>query len=275
MADATDAEKAEAERMNNVIAALSATSEVFSPYYSEYYQYGTAIDVSALEAELKEMLDGIDGNEAYMEGFSNYCLYIAASSAGDSAASSKYLAAMERLMPDLPFIYGYSYISEYVEKGNFSKAYAYAQKLLEVNIADEFANSIIAFCARVDGDLDKAEAAALKGIELAGEASADCAHQLVITYMLKGDFEAAFSHLSSLFSSNQSLDVYDLVLIFNALYDGDNEDLKSTLAEMVSAVKQTYDYYSVASYAETTAIIEGTKTLEDVFMSGDYMLSAE
>ena len=274
MEEATDEQKVALERINNVVAALSATSEVFSPYYAEYYQYGTAIDIAALEAELDEMLVGIDGNEAYMKGFVNYCLYIAAVSTGDTTEGSKYLVEMERLMPDLPFIYGYSFIAEYLEDCNFEKAYAYAQKLLSVNIADEYANSVLALYERVNGNLDKAEEIALKGIELSGTDSADCAYQLTIIYMLKGDFESAFNYLSTVFSVNQAMDSYELVLIFNALYDGDNEDLKTTLAEMVDAVKQTYEYYGVSSYAETTAVIEGTKTIEEVYMSGDCMLTA-
>ena len=67
------------------------------------------------------------------------------------------------------------------------------------------------------------------------------------------------------------MEAFELVLIFNALYKGDNADLKTSLNEMVSIVNQTYSYYGLSSYA----VIDGTKTLEDVFMSGDYTITAE
>lgn len=273
MADATAEQKAEYDRMIAVINALNATSEVFSPYYSEYYSYGTAIDVDALKAEMDKLLEG--NEDAYLEGFVNYCLYIAVISTGDTAKGKTYLDTMSTLMPDLPFIYGYSYIADYIEDGNFTAAYNYANKLLAVNVADEYANSIVSLYARVKGDLDAAEEAALKGIEYADSTTGDCAQQLVIVDLLKGDFETAFGYLSGLYSAAQTMESYELVLIFDALYDGDNADITASLEEMVSIVEQTYSYYGITSYLETTAIIDGSKTLRDVFMSGDYTITAE
>ncbi len=273
MKNATKEQKAQRDKMNSVLTALSATSEVFSPYYAAYYQQGTDIDIKKLSEELNKLIT--DKTDNYMEGFVNYCLYIATISSGDNEAAAQYLEKMSTLMPDLPFIYGYSYISDYIMAGNFEEAYSYAQKLLEVNIADEYANSVIALCERVNGDLEKAEKAALKGIELSGSSSAECAQQLAIINMLKGDFETAFGYVSAFYNGNQAMDSFELVLIFNALYKGDNADIKTALAEMVEMVNQTYTYYGVQSYAETKAVVDGTKTLEDVFMAGDYALTPE
>ncbi len=273
MASATEEEKAEYDRMMAVINALNATSEVFSPYYSEYYSNGTAIDVDALKAEMEELLK--DNDDAYLEGFVNYCLYIAVISTGDTSAAKTYLDAMSTLMPDLPFIYGYSYIADYIDSGDLDAAYAYAGKLLQVNVADEYANSIVSLYARVQGDLEAAEEAALKGVEYSASSAGDCAQQLVIVNLLKGDLETAFGYLSSIYSAAQSMESYELVLIFNALYEGDNEDITASLEEMVAMVEQTYTYYGITSYPETTAIVEGTKTVQDVFMSGDYTITAE
>lgn len=272
MADATEEQQAEVDRINAVVDALNATSEVFSPYYSMYYQYGTEIDLDALKTDFEALVT--DESDDYTKGFMNYCLYIAAVSSGNTDDAKTYLDNMSSLMPDLPFIYGYSYIADYIENENFTAAYNYANKLLEVNIADEYANSVLSLYARVQGDLDAAEEAALKGIELAGS-SLDCTQQLVIVNMLKGDLETAFGYLSTLYSESQSMESFELVLIFDALYEGDNSDITTSLSEMVSIVDQTYLYYGVTSYAETTAIIDGTKTLEDVFMSGDYTITAE
>ncbi|MBQ6899156.1 MAG: hypothetical protein IJN70_09270 [Clostridia bacterium] len=273
MKDATAEQKAQCDRMNKVFEALAATSEVFSPYYSAYYQQGTEIDLEALKGEMDKLL--AENSDNYMEGFANYCLYIAAVSSGKDAEAKQYLSEMSELMPDLPFIYGYSYIADYITEGNFNAAYSYAQKLLSINVADEYANSVVALYYRVKGDLEGAEQAALKGIELSGSDASDCAQQLAIVNMLKGDFETAFGYVSAVYNANQSMEAFELVLIFNALYKGDNADLKTSLNEMVSIVNQTYSYYGLSSYAETKAVIDGTKTLEDVFMSGDYTITAE
>ena len=273
IADATDEQKAAVDRMSKVFKALEATSAVFSPYYSEYYQMGTAIDLDSLKIDMDELLTAESDN--YMKGFAAYCLYIAAVSTEKEAEAKQYLNEMSSLMPDLPFIFGYSYIADYITAGNFNAAYSYAQKLLDVNVADEYSNSVVSLYYRTKGDLDGAEEAALKGIELSGSDSSDCAQQLAIINMLKGDLETAFGYVSAVYNASQSMEAFELVLIFNALYVGDNADLKASLGEMVSIVNQTYSYYAITSYAETTAIINGTKTLEDVFMSGDYTITAE
>jgi hypothetical protein len=273
MKDATEEQKAQRDRMDKVFKALAATSEVFSPYYSAYYQQGTEIDLAALKTDMDKLLT--ESSDSYMKGFVNYCLYIACVSSGKETEAKQYLNEMSSLMPDLPFIYGYSYIADYITDGNFNAAYNYALKLLEVNAADEYSNSVVSLYHRVKGDLAGAEEAALKGIELSGSDSSDCAQQLAIVNLLKGDFETAFGYISAVYNANQSMEAFELVLIFNALYKGDNAELKASLNEMVSVVNQTYSYYGISSYPETKAIIDGTKTLEGVFMSGDYTITAE
>ncbi len=270
MASATDEQKAAVDRMNKAFAALAAASEIFSPYYSEYYSYGTAIDFDALKTQLDAIIT--DESNNYDKGFVYYCLYFAAMTDDSNNQEQRYLDLMAQQMPDLPFIYGYYQISEYLDSGKYSAAVSYAEKLLEINTADAFANSILAFGERIKGDLDAAIEIAEFGMDNNAE-SPECAEQLAIAYMLKGDLEAAFPYVSILCNTSQSVKSYDLVLIFNKLYTGTNEDIKTELEALVSGVNQTYTYYSVSSLADTVAVLEGTKTIEDVFMSGDYTLS--
>ncbi len=270
MESADEQLKAAVDKMNDAFTALNAASAVFSPYYSEYYQYGTAIDFDALKEELDAIITEESNN--YDKGFVNYCLYFAAMTDESNTQNQKYLDLMAQQMPDMPFIYGYYQISEYLDTGKYSAAVSYAEKLLEINVADAFAISITAFGDRINGNLDGAIEKALLGMEY-NESSPECAEQLAIAYMLKGDFDAAFPYVSTLCNTSQSIKSYDLVLVFNKLYTGINEDVKTELEALVSGVNQTYTYYSVTSLADTAAIIEGTKTLEDVFMSGDYSLS--
>lgn len=268
--DLTDEEKASYEKMTAVFEALASTSEVFSPYYSEYYQTGSAIDYD----KVKTAFDEEFGENAtdYEKGFVYYCLYMAAASAEDETKINEAISGMGRYLSDLPLVYLYYYVDNCLAEDKLQEAKAYAEKILEVNIADSFANSVVAMAKRAGGDIDGAVETALKGIELAGNAP-DCSFQLAIAYLLKGELETAYGYVRSVFNENQSLDSYDLILIFDALYDGENEDIKTELASFVSTVNQTYTYYGLSAQEDTKAILDGTKTLEDVFLKGNYKLS--
>lgn len=270
MADATEEQKTVRDNMLKVFEALNAASEVFSPYYAEYYQYGTLMDYEEVSSALNELIT--EDADNYLKGFVNYCLYFAAVSSEGEVDTLPIINAMAENMPELVFVYGYYYIDEYLSNKQYSLARNYAEKLLEVNVADEYANSIIALTDRVNGDLDASIESALKGIELSGSSSY-CGKHLAIAYMLKGDFESAFGYITSLYANNMSVDSCDLVLIFNKLYDGENEEIKTALESAVSEVNQTYSYYGVTSYDDTLAILDGSKTLEDVFMGGNYDIS--
>ncbi len=271
LADATEEEKAVVDNLNEIFDALTSVNEIFTPYYSSYYQSGTPIDYDALKAELDEKF-GADATN-YEKGFVNYVLYIAALDQ-EEVDSMALISAMESYIPDLQFLYGYYYLDEYTRNGDYASARSYAEKLLSVNVADEFANSVIAFCNRIDGDLDGAIEAALKGIELSGS-SANCAKQLAVAYMLKGDFESAYGYALSMYQNSLSVESCDLILLLNHLYKDADEAIKAELENLVTEVNQTYANYAVESYADTTAIINGEKTLEDVFMSGNYELTED
>lgn len=270
MADATEEQKAVRDNMVEVFDALNNASEVFSPYYAQYYQYGILMDYDEVSAALNELIT--DDANNYLKGFVNYCLYFAAVSSEDEVDTLPIINAMAENMPELVFVYGYYYIDEYLADGKYTLAKNYAEKLLEVNIADEYANSIIALTDRVNGDLDASIESALKGIELSGS-STYCGKHLAVAYMLKGDFESAFGYVSTLYANNMSVDTCDLVLIFDALYEGDDEEILAELESVVAEVEQIYSYYGVTSYNDTLDIISGEKTLNDVFMRGNYDLA--
>ena len=75
-----------------------------------------------------------------------------------------------------------------------------------------------------------------------------------------------------MYQASLSIETCDMLLIYNALYQGDNKDIKEELASLVEEINQTYENYQVTSLSDTTAIISGEKTLEDVFCAGSYTL---
>ena len=91
-------------------------------------------------------------------------------------------------------------------------------------------------------------------------------------YMLTGDLDSAFPYLKDMYNNAMSVETCDMLLIFNALYQGDDQEIKDELSALVKEIEQTYQSYNVTSLSDTTAIINGKKTLEDVFLSGTFAL---
>lgn len=266
----SEEEKAVYDKMNSVFEALEATSEIFSPFYADYYQTGAAMDYDKIKAAFDEKFD--ENATDYEKGFVYYCLYFAATSSEDEEKTAEAINGMSRYLSELPLVYLYYSVDSAVNDNDLTAAKEYAEKILDVNIADGFANSIIAMNLRASGDLDGAVEKALKGVELAGT-SPDCELQLAVAYLLKGEMEKAFGYITSVYNESQTLDAFDLVLIFDKLYEGDNEDINTELDTLVATVNQTYAYYGLSAQEDTKAILDGNKTLEDVFMSGNYSLS--
>ena len=262
-------EAAQAEKIHQIYSGLNSASQVFSEYYANYAYYGQPIDYEAA----CEALDALVTEESdnYAKGFVAYCKYFAAIYSDHQAEGEQFVADMRELMPDLKTVYGYYQIDLDRDKGNYDAAQAAANDILASNIGDDYANATLAFVKRTKGDLEGALETAVKGMELSGVKSF-CGNEAAIDYMLTGDFESAFEYLKNMYQASLSIETCDMLLIYNALYQGDNKDIKEELASLVEEINQTYENYQVTSLSDTTAIISGEKTLEDVFCAGSYTL---
>lgn len=264
----SDADNEKYESYSAVLASLEAATEVFSEHYSEYYQTGVAMDYDAVSEDLNALIT--EESTAYDKLFVDYFICYTAFLIEDCEADKiAILDEMYSLSPELLPFYGTFYLGKYEEDGNIAAAKVYADKLLEINIADDYANSIVATYHRINGDYDAAVEAALKGIEYSGT-SVSCAKQAGIACLLKGDAESAYGYFYSYYSNNMSIDACDLILITDYVYDGTDEEFIEMLDTNVSEIEQTYAYYGVTSLDDTVAVLEGTKTIEDVFLSGNY-----
>ncbi|MBQ6067761.1 MAG: hypothetical protein IJK89_13195 [Clostridia bacterium] len=261
---------AQAERARQIYNALNAASGVFSEYYMNYAYYGQEIDYEAACADLDALLNENSNN--YDRGFVAYCKYFAAVYSGNEDEYGKYVDEMKATMPELKSVYGYYEIDMLKEDGRYDEAKAVAESILDTNVGDDYANATVAFVKRTGGDVAGALEAAVKGIALSGTETF-CANEAAVDYMLTGDFESAFGYLKNMYRSSPSIESCDMLLIFNALYDGDNKDVKEDLAALVEEIEQTYASYQVSSLSDTTAIINGEKTLEDVFCAGTFGLA--
>ena len=268
-ASLTAEEAARVEKIHQIYNGLNSASQVFSEYYANYAYYNQPIDYEAACEALDALIT--EDSDNYAKGFVAYCKYFAAIYSDHQAEGEQFVADMRELMPDLKPVYGYYQIDLAREKGDYDNAQATAEDILSANVGDDYANATLAFVKRTKGDIEGALAAAVKGMELSGEKSF-CSNEAAIDYMLTGDFESAFEYLKNMYQSSLSIETCDMLLIFNALYQGDNKDIKEDLAALVDEINQTYANYKVTSLSDTTAIISGEKTLEDVFCAGSYTL---
>lgn len=269
----TEEQTAGYEKMQQVFTALNTASEVFSSYYTNYYYYGTEIDMDALSEELDALITEESNN--YDKAFVAYCKYYAALSTGDDDAVDEYLAAMKENAPDLPFVYGYFELSEYVEDGDMEKAVKLADELLEVNIADDYSIAVKALEKRLEKDYAGAVKIAENGIELLGADSATyCSKEAGVAYMLAGNYEKAYDNLYACYQNNLTLENADLMLILQYLA-GDDSELADDLEAVAEEIEETYTSYSVTSLTDTLDILAGKKDAETVLTSGNGNLQNE
>ena len=262
-------EAAQVEKFHQIYHALSAASEVFSEYYSAYAYYGQPIDYDAACEALDALIT--EDSNGYDKGFVAYCKYFAAVYSDREAEGKQYVDEMKAQMPDLKTVYGYYQIDLDKGNGEYDKAAADAEEILAANVGDDYANSTVAFVKRTKGDVKGALETALNGILLSGSKTF-CGNEAAVDYMLTGDFESAFEYLKNMYRNSMSIETCDMLLIYNALYKGDNKDIKEDLAALVEEINAAYQNYGVTSLSDTTAIINGEKTLEDVFLAGTYAL---
>ena len=268
----TEAEAGQVERFHQIFSALSSASEVFTEYYSSYAYYGQPIDYEAACAALDALITA-DSNK-YDRGFASYCKYFAALYSDNTADLRQHVEDIKAVMPDLKTVYGYYLIALDKDDGNYASALATAEDILSVNVGDDYANATVAFVKRTQGDLEGALETALTGIALSGSETF-CGNEAAVDYMLTGDFDSAFSYLKKMYQDSMSIETCDMLLIFNALYEGDDREIKDELASLTDEINQMYQSYGVSSLSDTEAVISGEKTLADVFLAGSYALSGD
>lgn len=252
-----------------IVAARSAAEEVFYPYYYNYY-YGTAID----KAELNGKLDALVTEEAddYTKAYVNYFKFFGENfTDADPETMQTYLEAYAAVLSDYPAMYASLLGEVYKTQGAFDKAEALADKVLEVNEADDYANAVKSFAKRASLNVDEALAVAQKGIELSGSTEYS-AREALICSLLKEDYSAAFDYAVKLFDANLTYDNVDYIMLITSLYESDNADEQAKLDEYREKAENVMDQYSLEVGEKAQSIIDGTLTMVKVFMEEPYYL---
>ena len=144
--------------------------------------------------------------------------------------------------------------------------------MLAINKADDFAGKYAALRERMNGSAEKALETAEKSMELSGETNY-AAYEAALCCLILGNYEKAIELTSPLVEAGLSYDLCDLVKVLEALYAEKDGETAETLKSLVSTVDNTMSQNSISVSANAQAIIDGTKTVKDVLMSGSYNFS--
>ena len=132
---------------------------------------------------------------------------------------------------------------------------------------------ILAIIARQEGDLEAAAAYVEKGIAYENE-SYECERQHVILCMLNGNFADAYDSVVDMYTRGlASVSECETIAVYAALFTDATDEQKAKLDEIVSYIENDlYGAYGYTYADNTTALIDGTKTVNDVFMTEPYEL---
>lgn len=265
-----DAFKALYEEITLTYAAMDAANEAFYPYYSNYSSAGTAIDKEAAFADLDKLIN--EDSNKYDKAFVVYYKYlIEGFTDADQKKMADYLADFAEALPEAKFIYGYGLIDNYIADKKYDKALSLAKELLEINIADDYCNMIVALELRKAGNLKAALETAVNCIENSGEYIYS-AREAVILYMLEGNFEKAYEYACLHYEESFTIESCELMYVLASEYLKvvEDADIKDELEYQLEYIDYVYSNYAISHTDATNALIEGKLSLKDVFLSAKY-----
>ncbi len=258
------------EKITLSYAAMNAANEAFYSYYYDYYNNGTEIDKEAAFEDLDSLIDSTSND--YDKAFVEYYKYlIEGFTDADTKKMNEYLSAFAEILPEAKFVYGYGFIDNYIADKDYDKALELAKELLEVNIADDYSNMIVALEQRKAGDIEAALETAVNCVENSGE-YVYSAREAVIAYMLDGNFEKAYEYATVLYEQSFTVETCELMYVLATEYlkEVKDEELKEELQEQIEYIDYVYSSYSVSHTDATNALVKGEISLKDVFLSEKY-----
>ena len=251
--------------------AQKTVNEVFYEFYTAMAYTGEDMDRDAVFTAL----DGLETADSPKElsSFIRFYKYITLSyTDGKTEDMIAYLEQCRRLMPQHPGVYLASLAGCYRTAGNYAQMTKAANEILAYDLADDYANSVLAFNARRSGDDERALILAESGMDLAGSAEY-CAKEAAVAALLREDWVKAYDCISeSLTGGTVTREKVEIMKLVCALYDGRDAEFKKKLADAEAEYDALFEQYQLDYSENTQAILEGEKSLEEVFLEEPYTL---
>ncbi|MBR5410298.1 MAG: hypothetical protein IK104_06475 [Clostridia bacterium] len=262
----------EYEAYQQLEGALKTCNDAFADYVLED---GT-VDADGAFAALDALTENTE--DAYLIGFSNYYKCVALNhdankeeDADLDAAMLGYMETWAEAMPDHVLLWGRQLAELYRTTGHMGSTLEVAEKILALNVGDDYANAMLSLKERIRGNLESAKALALSGADLAGIDN-ECAKEAAICDILAGDMPSAVETLQKIVSNNVTPEILGLIKVAAGLYDGGDEDFAGTAKSLLSECDAVMNQYGYNYPADVDALLSGTKRPRDVFLKGTYYL---
>lgn len=260
---------------NKKAAAAQKKAEEYRTIYNLFNETAMSNDnFDSLIQSFNKAVKGKGLNEAYL----NYCRYFACLIYGkDAKTQTKYVDAIRAQGSD----YANMYLPLYAEIALNSKDYdavpTYTNQMKKQNVEELYSYTYAAVAYRMKGDLAKATKEVKEGLKLS-ENSGLLNYQMAILMLADNQYPAAEEYAKLAFQNAESDRNYEAAgslyaliaeLRARAYKKADNkEGYKNEHATYSTIVSNlTENGYEISP--DVKRVLDGTKTIQDVFLSGE------
>ena len=279
------------EIYNKMMDTYGELQTAYSEPLNEFFGKEEKADVSEAEKYLTE-LEELKKKEKYDPCMVAYFQYLFCSVTDNSVDESiKYLEEIKAGGRTYEFIYAIELCINYLEKGEYEKAEKIGCESLEASPENIGVYQYLMISKRRQGDFEGAlklgeEARKLAETMYTGSDGYSGLHYAVpmeeaIIYVLQGEKEKAIEAIDESFELGNDNSNLNISILIHYLYhvkgtepvEEDGEKIYDNVDEMydqgVATIAAYGAYYGLSISDNVQAIMDGEKTLEDVFMNGE------
>ena len=280
------------EIYNKMMDTYQELQTAYGQHLNEFFAMEEKADVSKAEEYLKE-LENMKKKEKYDPCMIAYFQYLFCSVTDNSLDKGiEYLEEIKAGGRNYEFIYAIELCMNYLEKGEYEKAEKTCYDSLEASPENLGVYQYLMMSKRRQGDFEGAlklgeEARKLAEEIYTGPDGYSALHYAIpmeeaIVYALQGDEEKAIASIDKSFELGNDNSNLNLSILFHYLYHvKGTEPVEGEEGEKIyDSVDEMYDqglatisyygsYYGLSISENVQAIMDGKKTLEDVFLKGE------
>lgn len=276
---------------NKMMDTYTELQQTYTEKLNELFAKKEKADISEVEEYLTE-LEELKKKEKYDPYMVAYIQYLFCSLTDNSLDEGiKYLEEIKSGGRTYEFIYAIELCSNYLEKGDYEKAEKTCYDSLEASPENIGVYQYLMISKRRQGDFEGAlklgeEARKLAETMYTGAEGYSALHYAVpmeeaIVYALQGEKEKAIEAIDESFEQGNDNSNLNISILLHYLYhvkgtepvEEDGQKIYDNVDEMydqgVATIAAYGSYYGLSISDNVQAIMDGKKTLEDVFMNGE------
>lgn len=277
---------------DKMMDTYSEAQSLYGQTLNSLYSSEKKVDVSVVKDELNG-LEELKKNEKYDKQMIAYFQYLFCSVTENSLEESiKYLEEVKAGGRAYEFIYAIDLCTLYLEKGEYEKAEEICYDSLEASSENIGVYQYLMMSKRRQGDYEGAlklaeEAEKIAETMYVPEGYETAMHYAIpmeqaIVYALMGEEDKALAAIDTSYQLGNDNSNLNIVILLHYLYHvkGTEPQVGENDEKVYDSVDEMYDqglatisyygqYYGLSVSENVQAIIDGKKTLEDVFVKGE------